>query len=306
MGDDLDPFGRKKDENPLASLGWHGDETASTVEPEPEPERQREPEAVASFGTAGEPSQFQPRTPPSLAEPDRHAAHWRSPRGHDHAQPTTRARRQPVGRLVRAAITLGIIVAVLGGLISVLVDEGVERADRFIDELAPPDVQAPSIPGARDDAPPSEGGRPERIPRGLSAGSLLRPAAFGRAITRLRTGGYGRLGNLRVAPERIDATLVTKDGRLRQVQIVPGGTVRVIGTTGAGFSGARTMTMNDIVASAPSRLTRSAAERLRVPASRVNYLVLSDFAGTRQWNVYFKGGQIFSADARGRITRRIS
>ena len=58
-------------------------------------------------------------------------------------------------------------------------------------------------------------------------------------MNRLRTGGYGRLGNLRVAPERIDATLVTKDGRLRQVQIVPGGAVRVIGTTGAGFAGAR-------------------------------------------------------------------
>ena len=38
----------------------------------------------------------------------------------------------------------------------------------------------------------------------------------------------------------------------------------------------------------------------------MNYLVLSDFAGTRQWNVYFKGGEIFSADSRGRITRRIS
>jgi hypothetical protein len=38
----------------------------------------------------------------------------------------------------------------------------------------------------------------------------------------------------------------------------------------------------------------------------VNYLVLSEFAGTRQWNVYFKGGQIFAANERGRITRRIS
>ena len=301
MGDDLDPFGRKKDENPLASLGWHGGETASTAEPEPERER----EAVASFGTAEEPSQFAPRAPSSLAEPDTSADHWRSPRGHDHARPTRPARSKPVGRLVRAVITLGVIVAVLGGLISVLVDEGVERADRFIDEFAPPDVQAPSIPGARDDAP-SEGSRPERTPRGVSTGSLLRPAAFGRAITRLRTGGYGRLGNLRVAPERIDATLVTKDGRLRQVQIVPGGAVRVIGTTGPSFSGAPTMPMKGIVASAPSRLTRSAAERLGVPASRVNYLVLSKFAGARQWNVYFKGGQIFSADARGRITRRIS
>lgn len=306
MGDDLDPFGRKKDENPLASLGWHGDETASTAEPERAPEREPEPAPVASFGSAAASTQFEPRTPASLAEPDTGAAHWRAPQGHDHAATTAPARAKPVGRLVRAVITLGVVVAVLGGLISVAVDEGVERADRFIDEFAPPDVQAPGVPGSQDDAKPSEAGRPERVPRGLGAGSLLRPFAFGRAINRLRTGGHGRLVNLRVAPERIDATVVTKDGRLRQVQIVPGGALNVIATSPAGFGGRPTMTLRGIVASAPSRLTRSAAERLRQPPSRVNYLVLSEFAGARQWNVYFKGGQIFSADSRGRITRRIS
>ena len=300
MGDDLDPFGRKKDENPLASLGWDGDETTSTAQPE----REREPEPVASFGAASD-TEHRPPAPSSLSEPDTAAAHWRPPRGHDHAQRTSPTRGKPVGRLVRAVIMLGVVIAVLGGLIGVVVDEGVERADRFIDEFAPPDVQAPSIPGAPGDAP-TEGARPERTPRGLSAGSLLRPAAFARALNRLRTGGYGRLANLRVAPERIDATLVTKGGRLRQVQIVPGGAVRVLGTTPAGFAGTPTMTLKGIVASAPNRLTRAAAGRLRQPASRVNYLVLSEFAGARQWNVYFKGGQIFSADARGRITRRIS
>ena len=304
--DDLDPFGRKKDENPLASLGWQGDETASPAA-EPARDGEPEPEPVAMFGTAEPPTSDAARPPPSLAEPDEHPAHRDSPRGHDHTRSAPRAQRRPVARLVKAAIVLGALIAVLGGVIGAVVDEGVERADRFVDELAPPDARVPSVPG-RDDAAggATERAQPQRPPRGLSTGSLLRPTAFGRAITRLRTSGYGRLGNLRVAPERIDATLVTKGGRLRQVQIVPGGTVRVIGTTGAGFAGARTTTMHDIVASAPSRLTRSAAERLGVPASRVNYLVLSDFAGTRQWNVYFKGGQIFSADARGRITRRIS
>ncbi|MDP1847180.1 MAG: hypothetical protein Q8K79_05245 [Solirubrobacteraceae bacterium] len=305
MGDDLDPFGRKKGENPLASLGWQDGDRAGTAEPAGE----HEPEPVTMFGTAEQPTADAARTPPSLAEPDDHEAHRGSPRGHDHARSAPRAQRRPVpvARLVKAAIVLGALIAVLGGALGAVVDEGVERADRFVDELSPPDARAPSVPGGDgDEGDPTERAQPERPPRGLSTGSLLRPAAFGRAITRLRTGGYGRLGNLRVAPERIDATLVTKDGRLRQVQIVPAGAVRVIGTTGAGFAGAKTMTMHDIVASAPSRLTRSAAGRLGVPASRVNYLVLSDFAGTRQWNVYFKGGQIFSADERGRITRRIS
>ena len=303
MGDDLDPFGRKKDENPLASLGWHSDETASTAEPEPQ--REREPEPVASFGTAAEPTQFQPRTPPSLAEPDTGAARWRSPQGHEHAPTTASTPGKPVGRLVRAVITLAVVIAVLGGLISVLVDEGVERADRFIDEFSPPDVQAPAVPGADEDGLRSGGDRADRPPRGLSANSLLRPAAFGRAMKRLRTGGHGRLTNLRVAPDRIDATTVTKDGRLRLVQIVPGGALNVLQTTG-GFAGAQTMALKGIDAGAPNRLTRAAARRLGQPAGRVNYLVLSEFAGARQWNVYFKGGQIFSADARGRITRRIS
>ena len=303
MGDDLDPFGRKKDENPLASLGWHGDDTASTAEPERAPER--EPEPVASFGAASD-TAHESGVPPSRSAPDPGAARWRFPQGRDHAERGAPARGKPVGRLVGAVITLGIVLAVLGSLISVLVDEGVERADRFIDELAPPDLQAPSVPGAQDDATPSEGARPQQSPRGLSAGSLLRPVAFGRAMERLRTGGYGRLANLRVAPERIDATIVTKNGRLRQVQIVPGGAVRVLGTTPTGFAGTPTMTLKGIAPSAPSRLTRSAAGRLRQPASRVNYLVLSEFAGARQWNVYFKGGQIFTADARGRITRRNS
>ena len=198
-----------------------------------------------------------------------------------------------------------IVFAVLGGIISTLVDEGVDRADRFLRDFEPPDVQAPAVPGS-DESSPS--GRPQAtLPaRGLSVTSLLRPAAFGKAMTRLRTGGYGRLTHLRVAPDRIDASMLTKDGRLRQVQIVPGGAARVIATSPSGFAGAPTMAMKGIDTSAPYRLTRSAAGRLEQPASRVNYLVLSEFAGARQWNVYFTGGQIFSADARGRITRRVS
>jgi hypothetical protein len=66
------------------------------------------------------------------------------------------------------------------------------------------------------------------------------------------------------------------------------------------------MSLAGIRAGAPQRLTRSAAARLGVPASRVDYLVYTRFAGTGQWNVYFTGGQIFSADAHGAITRRIS
>lgn len=212
---------------------------------------------------------------------------------------------------------MGIVVAVLGGAIGSLVSSGVDTVERFVDDLTtpleapvPPSSESPSgreqpalepppAPRARSSAPPAN-------PRGVGRGSLLRPFAFGAAIKRLRNGGYGQLTNLRVAPERIDATLLTKGGALRHVQIVPGGALRQFGTATGGFRGVPTMSLAGINAGAPQRLTRSAAERLGVAPSRVNYLVYTRFGGITQWNVYFTGGQIFSADASGRITRRIS
>jgi hypothetical protein len=208
-------------------------------------------------------------------------------------------RRSPTSRgaarVIRAVFVLAILVAVLGAVVGTLVDSGVKRVDRFARELAPPQPPAPV-----------QSARPALPARGLSSASLLRPAAFARALARLRHGGYGRLTNLRVAPDRIDATMLTGTGGLRQVQIVPGGAVRVLGTSPSGFAGARTMTLKGIDARAPSRLTRSAAGRLEQATSRVDYLVLSEFAGARQWYVYFAGGHSFSADPHGRITRRIS
>ena len=297
MGDDLDPFGRKKDENPLGSLGWHGDETAS-VGREAAP---AEAAADAPVTVGAPPAPERSREPPAGAWPSPGSG----PRERSVPRDRSSGHRSPVPTIIRTVIFLGIVIALIGGVIGTLVDEGVNRAEEFARDFEPPDVQTPAVPGTDEQSP---SGRPQAtLPaRGLSVTSLLRPAAFGKAMNRLRTGGYGRLTNLRVAPDRIDASMLTKDGRLRQVQVVPGGAVRVIGTSPPGFTGAQTMALKGINRNAPSRLTRSAAGRLKQPASRVDYLVLSEFVGTRQWNVYFKGGQIFSADARGRITRRIS
>ncbi len=310
MADDLDPFGRSKDDNPLASLGWEGDETSSAAEPQPEPAR------TAERAPRAEPAGATWKQPPSRAQPERPSMSagdaGGAPSAADHERIEAALRSQfgrmqgvGVGRAVRALVVLVIVFAVLGAVISSLVDEGVDRADRFLREFETPDVQVPAVPGS-DESSPSGRAQPTLPARGLSFNSLLRPAAFRTAMTRLRTGGYGRLRHLRVAADRIDASMLTKAGRLRQVQIVPGGAVRVIGTSPTGFAGAVTMTMKGIDTGAPNRLTRSAAGRLKAPASRVDYLVLTEFAGARQWNVYFRGGQVFSADARGRITRRIS
>lgn len=284
---DLDPFGRKKGEDPLASLGWNS-EGAADAEPAPE---------------------F--RADERATEPERPQ---RSTREH---RPTRQRQRGPregsqAVRAVRGLVLLGIVVAVAGAAIASFVSSGVDEVERFVDDLTTPQVTPaspdPEVSAGRDQPTlsPPPAARPAGPPVGLGRGSLLRPYAFGAALRKLRNGGYGRLTNLRVAPERIDATLLTKAGALRHLQIVPGGAVRQFGTGSTGFSGVPTMSLQGISAAAPQRLTRAAAERARVQPSRVNYLVYTQFAGTTQWNVYFKGGQIFSADASGRITRRVS
>jgi len=303
MTDDLDPFGRKKGEEPLSSLGWSG--SADTT---------AEPEVAADGGAADEPLAGLTAEPerPSPPRPQQRERRER-PR---ERQETKRVQFGP-GRFVSALITLGIVVALGGVAISALVSSGVDKVERFVDDFTTPQVSPPpassEVPSGAEQptldpapAPPAQAAAPPATPRGVGRGSLLRPFAFGAAIKRLRNGGFGQLTNLRVAPERIDATLLTKGGALRHVQIVPGGELRKFGPATAGFRGVPTMSLAAINSGAPQRLTRSAAERLGVPPSRVNYLVYTQFAGTAQWNVYFTGGQIFSADASGRITRRVN
>jgi len=313
MGD-RDAFGREKDENSLEGMGWSSGGGASTPPPvpqpvpRPEPARESLPGMVADVAHEGVPGTH---APPPTAFPDR---------------PTfsSAPRRSGGGlgglsmlfRLFRGLIPLAIIVALIAGAGGALIDTATDKATDAI-ESATEDLSIttetpaePVTPGAEAEAQAPAAPKPSapaQPPAGLKSGSLLRQQQFGAAMRKLRTGGYGRLTNLRVAPERIDATLVTKGGRLRNIQFQPGGTVRDFGTTGPGFGRTSTMSIADINSAAPSRLAASAAGRLKVPATRVNYLVYSlAFGPDARWYVYFKSGEIFAADARGRISRRIS
>ena len=133
-----------------------------------------------------------------------------------------------------------------------------------------------------------------------------RRADFGAAIASLRGSGLGRLRTLRLAPERIDAQLVTADGRLRSVQVVPGGKRSNLSTSAPGFPTTATMSLGAINRGAPQRLARSAARRAGRPVSAIDYLVLVDIVGTASWVVYLKDGRSYLADAAGRIQRRTS
>jgi len=161
------------------------------------------------------------------------------------------------------------------------------------------DIDLPAVTVPTPDAP-------EVAPTGLGAGSLLRPAAFERAIADLRERGIGRIQTLRLAPERIDVSLLTRRGTLVSAQIRAGGELRRFAESGAGFGALETISYARLDADAPRRLVRAAAGRLGRPVTRIDYLVATYTSGELSWGAYFKGGAIFLGDARGRITRRVS
>jgi hypothetical protein len=133
---------------------------------------------------------------------------------------------------------------------------------------------------------------------GLESDSLIREKNFAEAIDTLSRAGLGRPLTMRVAADRIDATLVAKD-RLHQVQIRPGGELIDLATADA--PPGRTIDYRKIDVSAPQRLTRAGATR-RIPARTIDYLVLSPGPPVT-WGAYYKGGRIVLGDAHGHKQR---
>ena len=142
---------------------------------------------------------------------------------------------------------------------------------------------------------------PEAVaPTGLQDRSLILRANFADALATLRDSGLGRPFSLRVAPDRIDATLIGDGGRMHQVQVNADGELRELGSTAG--PARRTIAFNRIDPAAPERLVRGGAERAGVRANRINYLVLIAVQPP-SWGAYFKGGKIVMGDARGRPQR---
>jgi hypothetical protein len=274
---EYDAFGREIGEDTLQS--WRQGSEALPPQPAPAEPRRREPAAAAV--SAGDPlgapatPPAAPRRPPPQAGPQRIAF----PTGF-----------RPRKRRRGARILVLLIVLWVGfNLISSLADK-VEEAAREIT------IPTPSLRPTQPAEPPT----------GLDAGSLLRPAAFERALAQIRRRGGGKLENLRVAPERIDATLITRRGTLVNVQVSATDGYRRFSESGPGFSASDTIPFGRLDARIPQKLTRAAAERLGSPPGRINYLVPSLSDGKIVWGAYFKTGAIFIADARGKIIRRIS
>ena len=137
-------------------------------------------------------------------------------------------------------------------------------------------------------------------PTGLQDTSLILRANFADALATLRKSGLGRPFSLRLAPDRIDATLIGEGGRMHQVQVDAEGELRELGSSAG--PARRTIAFSRIDPAAPERLVRGGAERAGVRARRIDYLVLSAVQ-PQSWSAHFKGGKIVFGDARGRAQR---
>jgi hypothetical protein len=204
------------------------------------------------------------------------------------SSPTVRRRSSGRGCLVVVVI----LVAVFSALAAI---------GAIVDSV---DVKSGSTSGGTTTAIP-EAVKPKPAPKGLGPGSLVRQDSFAAALKQIRTQGGGRLTNLRVAPERIDAQLLTAAGRLRSVQVTPGGKLERFGPdSGAGFDQSTTIPFARINTAAPQRLARAGAERIGVKVATLQYLVPTTFNGSVAWAAYFTRGRYVIGDASGRFKRK--
>jgi hypothetical protein len=161
----------------------------------------------------------------------------------------------------------------------------------------------PAIVGVTEDvADGIRGSAPPERPRGLDGDSLIRRANFAEAMTTLRGAELGRPVYLRVAPERIDATLIGADGRVHQVQVTFEGELRRFSTSEGG-AGQPTIPYERIQRSAPERLVRRGAKQVDLAPGDIDYLVVGP---DLTWGAYFTRGAIVQGDARGRPRRVVS
>ena len=263
---EYDAFGREIGEDTLQQ--WRQGSGPLPADPMPAP-----PQPAPASVTAGDP----------LGGPAPAPAPPQHPRQRVVLAPGMRPRRRRRGmaRLIVLLVFGWIAFNVISGIAG-----KVDEVARTIPDLSPAETEPP--------------------PTGLERGSLLRPAAFERAMAQIRRRGEGKLQNLRVAPDRIDASLITDRGTLVNVQVSATEGYREFSESGPGFTASNTVPSSKLDARVPMKLTVAAAERLGKPVGTINYLVPTMSDGKVVWGAYFKTGAIFLANARGKIIRRIS
>ena len=205
--------------------------------------------------------------------------------------PTITVRRSGAARgcLITIVVVLLIGGAALAGILSLVNSVDIDGSTDAIIKR----IEAPKL----DDGPK---------PTGLGEGSLMRRAEVAAALTQMRSSEDTKLTNLHLAPAQINATLLTNEGRLRHVQIKPGGKLERFGSDGSpGFDSVPTIPFSRLNPGAPERLARRGAKAHGVPLSELQYAVPSDISGKVQWVVYFTRGRYVIGNANGRLERKL-
>jgi len=284
---DRDAFGNEKNEDPLAGLSDATNVSVGGGFPEP-------PSSIFGSDTGAPKSPFD-LPPPATATP--------------YTATDVMAIGKVVGFVFKVGLPLLIFGAVGYSIFSIGNDVSNDVRKAFGTAFTIPTTPASTgeAPGSPSPLPSSTPSTPSTPPVGLGKGSLLKAANFTAAVRRLQTEG-ARARSVRVAADRIDASIVTTTGRAKQVQVTSAGDMQVFGpaTLGASLSG--TFVLADLVRSAPSRLARQAASRAGKQPSSVDYMVALQLGAENQaWTVVLKnGGGQFLADRTGRITRKIN
>jgi hypothetical protein len=286
-----DAFGREIGESTLSGLG-SGAAAGPTPEVAPAPER-----------TEGSPLREapDPLTPPPPAQPPpTFTAAPAQPQPQQPAPqrpyvsipmrpPGRRRSRRGVGVVILFVVII-IVAPLVGGAIAVF--NTVDNATDVVRGGIKEGLRA--IPTATVQGP---------APKGVTGRSLVRRANFSAALRKLSSSEL-RLTHLRLAPERIDAQLLTRGGSLRSMQVQPGGAVTQLGPdSGPGFDSASTISFSKLNAGAPQRLARQGAAKLHVPVSTLQYAVPTLFSGKVTWVAYFEHARYVLGDARGRWQR---
>jgi hypothetical protein len=185
-----------------------------------------------------------------------------------------RPRRRRRGGVARLLVVVAFVAAI--GLVT---NSAVEKGTDIIKRITP------------DEAAPAAG---------LQRASLIRHDNFAVAMKKLIAADLGRPTSLRIAPDRIDATLLKGD-KVHIVRVTQGGELQEFGF--AQSSGTeRAVAYAAIDPAAPERLTRAGATRKR-PARSINYVLLLP-GKPLTWGAYYKRGTVIG-DRHGRPQRVI-
>ena len=215
--------------------------------------------------------------------------------------PAKPSRAVPLGVAALAVVLLAAM-----GAVGLLVASSPQSEGVTSSAGVPAQEPEPPAPGAREPRKKKKQTPAAAKPAaGLAPGSLLRKEELGSALKTLRAAELGTPVTFRVAADRIDVQVKTRDGRLRNVQVRSDGELRDISTSPPGFGQVPTFAWRAIDPAGPQRLVRAAAERIGRSAADVDYLVLMSLPNPT-WGLFFKGGTHFQGDAAGKLIRRIS